>query len=135
MARRIPKEFVPVSVTMASDPAMMRVTPLAELLYRRGLEHAKRSDRDGDLYRAELPAIALRIPQPVKLAAELVREGLWVETPEGWVIRSWLRWNLSQEEQAAERRRKQDAAILGNHKRHHQSEPSPDCPHCMKETP
>ena len=40
MARRIPGEFVPVSVNLASDPAVMRLDPLAELLFRRGLEHA-----------------------------------------------------------------------------------------------
>ena len=134
MARRIPGEFVPVSVNLASDPAVMRLDPLAELLFRRSLEHAKKNDRDGEIYRVELPAVGLKIAQPAKCAEALVAAGLWVETVDGWVIRSFLKWNLSQAEQAEERERKQAAAILGNHKRHHKTESSPDCVHCKEET-
>lgn len=134
MARRIPGEFVPVSVNLASDPAVMRLDPLAELLFRRSLEHAKKNDRDGEIYRVELPAVGLKITQPAKCAEALVAAGLWVETADGWVIRSFLKWNLSQAEQAEERERKQAAAILGNHKRHHKTERSPDCIHCKEET-
>lgn len=133
MARKIPGEFVPVSVNLASDPAVMRLDPLAELLFRRGLEHAKKNDRDGEIYRVELPAVALKIAHPARSVAALVDAGLWVEIPDGWLIRSFLKWNLSQAEQAAERERKQAAAILGNHKRHHKTERSDDCPHCKEE--
>ena len=132
MARRIPGEFIPVSVNLASDPAVMCLDPLAELLFRRGLEHAKKNDRDGDIYRVELPAVALKIGNPTKAAAALVDAGLWVETGDGWRIRSFLKWNLSQAEQAEERERKQAAAILGNHKRHHKTERSADCIHCQE---
>ena len=106
--------------------------PLAELLFGRGLEHAKKNDRDGDIYRVELPAVALKIGNPTKAAAALVDAGLWVETGDGWRIRSFLKWNLSQAEQAEERERKQAAAILGNHKRHHKTERSADCIHCQE---
>ena len=135
MARRIPGEFVPCDVNLASDPAIMRAGVMAELLFRRGNEHAKKNGRDGDLYRVELPMLALGISQPAKHAAALVRERLWDETPDGWYIRSFLKWNLSQAEQAVERDKKQTAAILGNHKKHHKTERSPDCPHCQEETP
>lgn len=76
MARRIPGEFVPCDVNLASDPSIMRAGPMAELLFRRGNEYAKRADRDGDLYSVELPIIANGIPQPKKQADALVREGL-----------------------------------------------------------
>ena len=72
------------------------------------------------------------IGNPTKAAAALVDAGLWVETGDGWRIRSFLKWNLSQAEQAEERERKQAAAILGNHKRHHKTERSADCIHCQE---
>lgn len=130
MARRIPGEFVPCDVHLASDPAIMRAGPMAELLFRRGNEHAKRVERDGELYAIELPVLAHGIPQPKKQAAALVREGLWVEIPDGWRIRSFLKWNLSQDEQKAKREANRQGAIKSNHKLGRHEEPDPECPLC-----
>ena len=68
--------------------------------------------------------------RPERLADALVANNLWIDEGEHWSIRSFLKWNLSQAEQQAEREKKQAAAILGNHKKHHQTERSADCPHC-----
>lgn len=135
MARRIPGEFVPSDVNLANDPAIMRAGPWAELLFRRANEYVKRTDRDGTLHTVELKAIALGIPgNAYTHAASLVREGLWEETEDGYSIRSWLKWNLSLEEQAEEREKKRASAILTNHKRYHKTEPQADCPHCQEGT-
>lgn len=131
MARRIPGEFVPSDVNLANDPAIMRAGPWAELLFRRANEYVKRTDRDGVVCAVELGVIAFGIPGKAATHAEsLVREGLWEPTPDGYLIRSWLKWNLSQSEQAEERERKRAGSILTNHKRYHKTEPQPDCPHC-----
>lgn len=130
MARRIPGEFVPCDVNLSSDPAIMRAGPMAELLFRRANEHAKRAARDGVIYKVELPLVAHGMTRPERLADALVANDLWIDEGEHWSIRSFLKWNLSQAEQQAEREKKQAAAILGNHKKHHQTERSADCPHC-----
>lgn len=131
MARRIPGEFVPSDVNLANDPAIMRAGPWAELLYRRALEYVKRSNRDGIVCAVELGIIGFGIPgKAASHAAALVREGLWEESGDDYVIRSWLKWNLSQEEQAEERSRKRAGSILTNHKRYHTDSPQADCPHC-----
>ncbi len=130
MARRVPGEFVPCDVNLSSDPAIMRAGPMAELLFRRANEHAKRVARDGVIYKVELPLVAHGMTKPERLADALVANNLWIDEGEHWSIRSFLKWNLSQAEQQAEREKKQAAAILGNHKRHHQTERSADCPHC-----
>ena len=130
MARRIPGEFVPCDVNLSSDPAIMRAGPMAELLFRRANEHAKKAARDGVIYKVELPLVAHGMTRPERLADALVANNLWIDEGEHWSIRSFLKWNLSQAEQQAEREKKQAAAILGNHKRHHQTERSADCPHC-----
>lgn len=134
MARRIPGEFVPCDVNLVSDPAIMRAGPLAELLFRRANEYAKKCDRDGEIYSLEIGIIAHGIPgKPDAHAAALVREGLWAQTADGWLIRSFLKWNLSQTEQREDREKKRLAAQLTNHKRYHEADPQPDCPHCQKE--
>ena len=130
MARRVPGEFVPCDVNLSSDPAIMRAGPMAELLFRRANEHAKRAARDGVIYKVELPLVAHGMTRPERLADALVANNLWIDEGEHWSIRSFLKWNLSQAEQQAEREKKQAAAILGNHKKHHQTERSADCPHC-----
>ena len=130
MARRIPGEFVPCDVNLSSDPAIMRAGPMAELLFRRANEHAKRAARDGVIYKVELPLVAHGMTRPERLADALVANNLWIDEGEHWSIRSFLKWNLSQAEQQAKREKKQAAAILGNHKKHHQTERSADCPHC-----
>ena len=130
MARRIPGEFVPCDVNLSSDPAIMRAGPMAELLFRRANEHAKRAARDGVIYKVELPLVAHGMTRSERLADALVANNLWIDEGEHWAIRSFLKWNLSQAEQQVEREKKQAAAILGNHKKHHQTERSADCPHC-----
>jgi hypothetical protein len=119
MPRRVPGEFVPCDVNLASDGGIVRAGPMPELIYRRALEYVKRADRDGLIYAAELGVIAHGIPGRAATHAEaLVREGLWEAVEGGWSIRSWLKWNLSQAEVEDVRRRKQVGAIKTNHKRH-----------------
>jgi hypothetical protein len=134
MARRIPGEFVPSDVNLVSDPDIMRAGALAELLFRRANEHAKRNNRDGIIYAMELPIVANGIPGAARKHAEaLVREGLWEERCDGWLIRSFLKWNLSQAEIAVEKEARRVGAIKTNHKRNHRAEKDDYCPICRGE--
>ena len=125
------KLYVPSDVNTAYDPAIIAAGPHAELLFRRANEHAKRLDRDGVILAAELPIIARGIPTPTKHAAALVAGGLWEDVPDGWFIRSWFKWNLTQAEVTEQRRKKQEAALRSHHARGlHDDESDPDCPIC-----
>ncbi len=132
MARRIPGEFVPCDVNLVSDPAVMRAGALAELVFRRATEYAKRNDRDGDIYPMDIGLICNGIPgRPAQHVAALLREGLWETSGEGWQIRSFLKWNLSQAEQREEKDRKRLGAHRSNHKQgQHDTSPHPECPDC-----
>ena len=58
MARRIPGQFVPCDVNLATDPAVMAAGPLAELIFRRANEYIKKNKRDGILLHLDLPFVA-----------------------------------------------------------------------------
>lgn len=133
MARRIPGIFVPCDVNLTSDPAIMAAGPMAELVFRRANEYVKKNHRDGQVLTHDLPVIAIGIPSPAKLAARLVDVGLWEKNPKGWLIRSYLKWNLSEAEQAEERVQKRVGAAKTNHKKGlHKEEPDPICPQCQE---
>ena len=135
MASKIPRELVPSDVNLANDPAILRAGFKAELLFRRANEYAKRMNRDGIIYPIELPIIAHGIPgNPRHLADTLINVGLWEDTEEGLVIRSFLKWNMSQEEQLEARRKRKIGALRTNHGRGlHSGQPDTDCPLCQKE--
>lgn len=103
MARKIPGEFVPLSVDLAADPAILEAGPDAELLYIRALQYAKRQRTDGLVPKPALPRLTLGLRRPTTLPKRLADAGLWEVVEGGWRIRSWLRWNLSLEEQEARR--------------------------------
>ena len=134
MAKRIPGEFVPADVNLANDPAIMAAGYRAELLFRRANEYAKRLNRDGVIYPVELPVIAHGIPgKPQQLAGVLIDAGLWVDTDEGIIIRSFLKWNMSQAEQEESRARNRAGAIKTNHRRgRHDETPDAECPLCRE---
>lgn len=130
MSRRIPREFVPLDLNLPRDPAIRRAGPDAELLFIRGLIYLKQSDSDGFLPDFDLPVIAVGLRNPTRAAAALVQEGVWLQRPGGWECRSWLKWNLSQTEQAEQRERNRLGAIKANHKQDRHTEPDRECPLC-----
>lgn len=97
--------WVKLDASYYFDPKVERVSPLAELLFVRGLCHAKAHLTDGLISPRALAGIAPedydadgdRIA-PERLAAELVRTGLWVEERDegrltGWRVAAWLEHN------------------------------------------
>ena len=132
MSRKIPGIFVPVDVNLASDGEIIRAGATAELLYRRGLEHVKKANRDGIIYHAELGDFTRGIASPAKQAAALVHVGLWVDNGDSWLVKGWLKWNLSLAEQEAERERKRIGAMKTNHSKGRHGTPQEGCPDCLE---
>lgn len=133
-SRRVPGQFVPSDVNLANDPAIMLAGPYAELIFRRANEYIKKNKRDGLVLTMDIPIIANGIPGALRHVARLVEVGLWEVDPRGWIVRSYLKWNLSAAEQEEERIRKVEGAATTNHgKGLHVDKPDRMCPKCKEE--
>lgn len=126
---RIPGEFVPLDVNYAHDRAIRQAGPMPELLFIRGMAYARRLRTDGVIPDYDLPIIGVGIPNVTRHATTLVRVGLWLAADEGWLIRSFPKWNPIT---ATERTGKQSkGGALGNHNRwHRDGRRSDDCDFC-----
>lgn len=111
MSKRL-GEYVPLSATYADDDAILCLSPLAELLYVRGLALASKLHSDGYLTEAQVMHLAARKlggDQKVKkLIGELLAPGLWLRESGGYVIRGWTKWNRSMEDLGRERSKDRD---------------------------
>lgn len=94
--------YVPVSVNLADDPAIMSAGADAEHLYLRALMLAKRIGTDGFIHLGHLRRLVDGMTclahgtTELELAGRLVANGLWAEVDLGWQIVGWLGWNPSQ---------------------------------------
>lgn len=95
--------YVPLDVNYRDDPKIIEAGADAELVYLRSLVLAKRlTDRDGHVHRAHLNGLACDLDNvlhgnvdPLDVAADLVKCGLWIEDIDGWLIAAWLKHNPS----------------------------------------
>lgn len=130
---RLPGLYVPLDANYLRDPAIRKAGPEAELLYIRGLAHAKSGDTDGLILAYDLPVIGVGLKALPRRVEALVRECLWVPIPDGWVIRSWERWNMTREEREADKATKRTGAALTNHRLgRHTDRPDAACPRCSE---
>ena len=130
---RTPGLYVPLDANYLRDPAIRKAGPDAELLYIRGLAHAKSGDTDGLILTYDLPVIGVGLKSIPRRVDALVRECLWVPISDGWVIRSWERWNMTRDEREADKATKRTGAALTNHSLgRHADRPDPVCPRCSE---
>jgi hypothetical protein len=129
---RTPGAFVPLDINYPRDPAIRRAGEAAELLYVRAMAFVKGAGTDGVVYEWDLPAVAVGLKGAEKRVEALVKHGLWEPVDDGWLIRSWAKWNMSQDEIRKDRAAKKAGAILTNHKRNHEDRVDPSCPHCPR---
>ena len=134
MARRIPGEFVPLDLNLPSDAAIRRAGPDAELLFIRGMIYLKRTGSDGWIPAYDLPAFAVGLKNVKAATAALVKVNLWqaIERDEepGWLCRSWLKWNMSQQEIADSKAERKAGAMRTNHGKGLHVVPVQGCPDC-----
>ncbi len=125
MARQTPGNYVPLDVNYARDVAVRKAGTNAELLYIRSLAYAKGARTSGFVSDFDLEVVAVGMRAVKAAAQKLVEVGLWVRVQDGWLIRSWERWNAGDRVVSA-------GGKLGNHKRWHvdRGEIDPECEHC-----
>jgi hypothetical protein len=129
---KAPTGFVPLDMNYLRDPAIRKAGPDAELLYVRSLAHCKAGQTDGKVWEYDLPVVAVGLKNTAARVTALVRENLWVKCDGYWLIRSWAKWNMTQQEIAEDKSKKRDAAIKTNHDRWHGDRTDPNCPHCIE---
>jgi len=127
---RTPGTYVPLDINYLRDPAIRKAGPDAELLYLRTLAFIKGAGTDGVLYEWDLPVVAVGLKLPEKRVSALVKNGLWERVEDGWYVKSWTKWNMTQDEIQKDRAAKRAGAVLTNHKKNHKDESDPSCPHC-----
>jgi hypothetical protein len=130
MARQTPGNYVPLDVNYARDVAIRKAGPGAELLYIRALAYAKGSRTGGFVSDYDLDVVGIGLRANKLNAKRLVDVGLWERVSDGWRIRSWERWNASEQIVSA-------GGKLGNHKRWHleRGQYDPECEHCVASPP
>jgi hypothetical protein len=99
------EDFVKLSVRYRIDFGMTGTSPLAELLFIRGLAYCGLNDTRGLIPASELVAVAGNIRRPEQYADELVRDRYWQASKVGWCIRSWDKWQHDFDQVAEKRRR------------------------------
>lgn len=92
--------YAPLSSTYYQDDAIAEAGEAAELLYLRGLAFcASRPEQDGFISTMQLARfVGVGMPDALERARRLVDVDLWEQVENGYVIRSWLRWNKSADE-------------------------------------
>lgn len=116
------------------DESMWEVSPLAELLWVRGLAYTKRKSTDGAIPLSALKRIATRIDADVdSLVTELVGVGLWIDNGYGWDIRNWANWQVSADVQSDIRKSRRQGGLSKAHAEgRHEHQPVGDCQRCME---
>lgn len=84
-----------IETSFCRNPKVAKLSLLAELLYVRGLEHAREQLTDGYLSRASLASIAVRFRRPKPCVEQLVKEGFWEPVEDGWRVHDYLDFNPS----------------------------------------
>lgn len=135
MARRVPGIFVPSDVNTIHDPKIRAAGYKAELLFRRGNEHAKSLGSDGILWKFDLPIFGVGIPSAASAAEALVAVKLWRDAGDRWLIAGWSKWNLSQADIKEEKELRRLGALKTNHGKGYHTEPHRDCPLCNPSEP
>lgn len=132
---RIPGVFVPLDVNYPRDRAIRRAGAEAELVFIRGLVFTKSTKTDGFLADFDLDAamVGLKPAWVQKGVAALVKADLWTVVEDGWQVRSWAKWNSTQEQIAEDQEAKREGGKQGNHKRWHvdKGKVDPKCPLCV----
>lgn len=84
------------------DAALLRAGEAAEVLFTRGLAYCGGSDTRGRIDKTVVPMIVAGKTQARTSA--LVREGLWLDQGDHYVVRSWGRWQDEHDAAALKRR-------------------------------
>jgi hypothetical protein len=84
-------------------PKVVAAGPWAELLAMRAVIYCARHETDGLIRKSVLPRLTVGIPSVRRQVSALIREELWEETDEGWLVHDFLDYHPSRADKDAER--------------------------------
>lgn len=84
-------------------PKVQAAGPWAELLAMRAVIFCARYETDGLIRKSVLPRLTVGVPSSKRHVSALIREGLWEETDDGWLVHDFLDYHPSRDEKDAER--------------------------------
>lgn len=96
--------YAKIDCALARDPRLIKVGPLARMLYVQAILYGRENLTDGLVDRVVLNLIAVDIPHPAKLMDTLadvaLNDPLLERTTDGWRIpeRTWRKWNPTRTE-------------------------------------
>lgn len=122
--------YVPLDVNYLRDPKVRRAGSDAELLYLRGLAHAKGGSTDGFIADFDLEVVGVGLSRLRTRVASLVEHGLWKEVDGGWRIAGWTKWNKTNRQMSEDKEARKLGAEKTNHKRYHLGEDGDFNPSC-----
>lgn len=105
-----PDVWIALSAHYWQDPAVISAGVGGELLFVRALAYSRGARTDGFIPAPALRAFSCGIRNPSRQAKALVEAGLWEAVEGGWAIRSWRRWNLSEDEMEGRKEKRRRAA-------------------------
>lgn len=122
------RPWVRLACDFYDDEGMYNVHALAELLYARALAHSKRARAGGFVHVRALTKLTARMQfdpgsdlNPEALAQQLVDEALWAEVEDGWMIRSWGKWQDTNEQEAEQAKQSRADKSRAAHTMHHKN--------------
>lgn len=125
--------WVPLSVGYLDDPVMSACSTEAQLVYLRGLLHAKRAASDGVVSLRIITGALWEVMEPADVRAavdELTAADKWLRIDvDTYEIARWAKYNDRPDSGA---NRSRSGAMKGNHQRWHiaRNVVDPDCPIC-----
>ena len=101
--------YAQIDCDLPRDPRMIRVGPMARLLYIQFVLYSRENLTDGEVERVQLPIVSMDIPRATKCVAALVDVGALEITERGWRIPRdvWVKRNPLREQ--VESKRKEEA--------------------------
>lgn len=111
--------YVPLDVNYLRDTKVRRAGPDAELLYLRGLAHAKGGSTDGFIADFDLEVVGVGLSRLPSRVSSLIANGLWKEVEGGWRICGWTKWNKTNKQMEEDRQARKLGAEKTNHKKYH----------------
>lgn len=111
--------YVPLDVNYLRDPKIRRAGTDAELLYLRGLAHAKGGSTDGFIADFDLEVVGVGMTKLPSRVTSLIDHGLWKEVEGGWRIAGWTKWNKTNKQMSDDKEARKLGAEKTNHKKYH----------------
>lgn len=90
--------YAKLSATYYRDDAVMAAGESAEVLFVRSLAFCSETPSNGFITERQVALIGVGLAKLPARITTLLREDIWTKVDHGYIVRSWLKWNVSAED-------------------------------------